>query len=146
VRALLTGLATARRQEIAVRLSLGAARQRLIRQLLTESGLLAVVAAAAGFLTWTAGAGAAHRDCGTLRDDGILGLRAEGTLCSHARAVARAWDESCTERATSDVRSPCSALRYRCRARRSAFLSAAVTCTRADREIRFTKAFLRRMT
>ena len=46
VSALMTGLATARRHEIAVRLSLGAARVRLIRQLLTESTLLAVASGA----------------------------------------------------------------------------------------------------
>ena len=55
VSALMVGLAVARRREIAVRLSLGAPRARLIRQLLTESVLLALVAAAVGLVVTTVG-------------------------------------------------------------------------------------------
>ena len=53
VSALLAGLGVARRREIAVRLALGAGRRRVVRQLVTETVMLALAAGALGlFMIW----------------------------------------------------------------------------------------------
>ena len=53
VSALQTGLAMMRRREVAIRLAMGAGRRRIIRQLLTETVILATLAATAGLgLVW----------------------------------------------------------------------------------------------
>jgi predicted permease len=52
VSALMVGAAVARRPEIAIRLALGASRARLVRQLLTESSLLAVAGGTLGLLVY----------------------------------------------------------------------------------------------
>jgi len=83
VSALMVGLAVARRREIGVRLSLGAPRRRLIRQLLTESVLLALLAAAVGLLVTTAGI----RLVGATLDDVQLIMNWRVTIATCAVAI-----------------------------------------------------------
>jgi predicted permease len=72
---LLLARASGRQREIAMRLTLGASRWRVIRQMLTESGLIALIAGAAGLLLSVGGT----RFLASLIPDGIAPLNA-GTV------------------------------------------------------------------
>jgi predicted permease len=85
---LLLARAAARKQEIAVRLSLGASRGRLIRQLMIESVVLSLVGGAAGFLiaVWARPALRATRP--PFLPDDALAVTIDATVLLFTAAIA----------------------------------------------------------
>jgi putative ABC transport system permease protein len=106
VSGLLVARGLARRQEFAVRTALGAPRSRLVRQMLTESLLLAIVGGALGLVGAWEGAGLLGK-MGSIAIPALKGLRVNGAsvafafVLSVAAAVVfgilPAWKISCVD-------------------------------------------------
>lgn len=84
VSSLMVAAAVGRRHEIAVRLSLGASRRRILRQLLTESTLIAVAAGAAGMSIAWIGLAAVRSQIGNID----IGVDAGTFVFAFALAIA----------------------------------------------------------
>jgi putative ABC transport system permease protein len=84
---LLLARGAARRRELAVRLSMGATRVQLIRQLLVESLLLASVSALAGFVVAQAGSRLLVQMISTRTSTVVLDLQPDGRVLSFSLAV-----------------------------------------------------------
>src|SRR5687768_1684717 len=83
IASLLLVRATLRQREISVRIALGASRTRIVRQLLTESMLLALAGAAAGVVIaqWM---GEALRAYGPIPRIGMAGIEVDGRMIAFA--------------------------------------------------------------